>query len=220
MCKSGEPLEVREFSEKPRPEPLKPVKPAKVEHLGWLAQSECPVDDEKLVHTAWCIEEGRRVARDIGGSDPERMCANNIVSYLKVELSGGSVLMDAQPVDEKRYPLAAVVDRGSSSKNRGSIMHLEYSGSKDGKTGDPQLHNLFLIGKGIVYDTGGYDLKVGGNMCTMHRDKCGAAAVAGFFKILSLLKPANINRDGGGGPVITSPIITPEDECSNPGTTA
>lgn len=29
-------------------------------------------------------------------------------------------------------------------------------------------------------------------MATMHRDKCGAAAVAGFFKILNLLKPKNL----------------------------
>ncbi|TPP65914.1 Leucine aminopeptidase [Fasciola gigantica] len=33
-------------------------------------------------------------------------------------------------------------------------------------------------------------------MATMHRDKCGAAAVAGFFKILNLLKPTNINVRG------------------------
>ncbi|THD18778.1 putative aminopeptidase W07G4.4 [Fasciola hepatica] len=124
------------------------------------------------------------------------MCPSKILSFLKVELSGGGVLLDAQPVDEKRYPLAAVVDRGSSNKNRGSIVHLEYSGSRDGNISDSELQNLFLIGKGIVYDSGGYDLKVGGNMATMHRDKCGAAAVAGFFKILNLLKPANINVRG------------------------
>lgn len=80
-----------------------------------------------------------------------------------------------------------------SNKNRGSIVHLEYSAPRDQKRSDLELQNLFLVGKGIVYDSGGHDLKVGGNMVTMHRDKCGAAAVAGFFKVLSLLKPSNIN---------------------------
>ncbi|KAA0185214.1 Leucine aminopeptidase [Fasciolopsis buskii] len=172
------PLEVREFSECPRPEPLKPVKSFKAERLGWLAQSSHAVDHDQLIHLAWCIEEGRRVARDIGGSDPERMCPSKIVSYLKVELSGDDVLLDAQPVHKELYPLAAVVDRGTP---------------RDQKRSDLELQNLFLVGKGIVYDSGGHDLKVGGNMVTMHRDKCGAAAVAGFFKVLSLLKPSNIN---------------------------
>lgn len=40
-----------------------------------------------------------------------------------------------------------------------------------------------LVGKGICYDTGGADIKAGGVMAGMHRDKCGAAAVGGFFKV-------------------------------------
>lgn len=37
--------------------------------------------------------------------------------------------------------------------------------------------------QGITYDTGGADIKAGGCMAGMHRDKCGAAAVAGFFQV-------------------------------------
>lgn len=37
--------------------------------------------------------------------------------------------------------------------------------------------------QGITYDTGGADIKAGGVMAGMHRDKCGAATVAGFFKV-------------------------------------
>ena len=42
-------------------------------------------------------------------------------------------------------------------------------------------HHSYL--QGITYDTGGADLKVGGVMKGMHRDKCGAAFVAGFFQV-------------------------------------
>jgi len=38
--------------------------------------------------------------------------------------------------------------------------------------------------QGITYDTGGADIKHGGTMAGMHRDKCGAAFVAGFFQVL------------------------------------
>ena len=42
---------------------------------------------------------------------------------------------------------------------------------------------VVVVGNGICYDTGGADIKAGGVMAGMHRDKCGASAVAGFFKV-------------------------------------
>lgn len=42
------------------------------------------------------------------------------------------------------------------------------------------------LSQGITYDTGGADIKAGGFMAGMHRDKCGAAAVAGFFQVQQL----------------------------------
>jgi leucyl aminopeptidase len=47
--------------------------------------------------------------------------------------------------------------------------------------------NIFLIGKGVTYDTGGADIKYGGHMKGMSRDKCGAAACAGFMKTVFLI---------------------------------
>jgi leucyl aminopeptidase len=55
-------------------------------------------------------------------------------------------------------------------------MYLTYEGSKVEKT-------IVLVGKGVTYDTGGADIKAGGVMAGMSRDKCGAAAVAGFMKV-------------------------------------
>lgn len=37
--------------------------------------------------------------------------------------------------------------------------------------------------QGVTYDTGGCDIKAGGVMAGMSRDKCGAAAVVGFLKV-------------------------------------
>ena len=45
-------------------------------------------------------------------------------------------------------------------------------------------------------DTGGADVKAGGHMAGMHRDKCGAAFVAGFFKTLTLLQPKGLKVFG------------------------
>ena len=45
----------------------------------------------------------------------------------------------------------------------------------------------------MTYDTGGADIKYGGAMRGMSRDKCGAAACAGFLKTVSLLGPKHVN---------------------------
>ena len=94
----------------------------------------------------------------------------------------------------------------------------------------PVEKTVMMVGKGITYDTGGADIKAGGNiayiffnsnstfysnsrtldvlnrsiftpnsnfffvgiMAGMSRDKCGAADVAGFLKIISILQPKNV----------------------------
>ena len=46
-------------------------------------------------------------------------------------------------------------------------------------------HCYALVGKGVVYDTGGLSLKIGGNMCEMKSDMGGGAAVVGAFRTLA-----------------------------------
>ncbi|BHF85458.1 metalloexopeptidase activity [Sparganum proliferum] len=171
------PLELREIHSE---------KPSKFDKLGVFNATQ------KLLFIAAAIEEGRRVARDIGGSDPERMAAPKIAEYLKKEFQNvPEVSVDIQEVEEKAYPLMAAVNRAASgnARHRGKVAHLSYKSS----TVDT---SLFLVGKGITYDTGGNDIKAGGIMAGMHRDKCGAAAIAGFFKTLSILKPPGLQVFG------------------------
>lgn len=69
---------------------------------------------------------------------------------------------------------------------------------------------IVLIGKGIVYDTGGYSLKTGANMDTMKHDMAGGAAVAATLYAVAksqmpihviALVPATDNRIGDGARV-------------------
>lgn len=71
-------------------------------------------------------------------------------------------------------------------RHQGRIIYLTYEGA------GPIEQTLMLVGKGVTYDTGGADIKAGGVMAGMHRDKCGSAAVAGFMQILAKLQPSNI----------------------------
>ena len=69
------------------------------------------------------------------------------------------------------------------SRHAGRIIYLRYKGA--GST----EKTVYLVGKGVTYDTGGADIKAGGVMAGMHRDKCGSAAVAAFMKVNNLLLP-------------------------------
>jgi len=179
------PLEVREANMKPSP--------YKVCVLGlWVTQEAL---GPKLVELANALESGRLVYRDIGGSDPERMAAPRVAEYVE-ELFKDSpvqveVLKDVH-VLEKEYPCLAAVNRCANAvpRHQGRVVKLQYCGE------GPIQKTLMLVGKGITYDTGGADIKAGGFMAGMHRDKCGAAAVAGFFQILAKMRPQHLKVVG------------------------
>uniref|UniRef100_A0A8C6TCH5 Zgc:152830 n=1 Tax=Neogobius melanostomus TaxID=47308 RepID=A0A8C6TCH5_9GOBI len=179
------PLEVRESNTKPSD--------YKVCVLGmWAAQE---AEGKKLMQLADALESGRVAYRDIGGSDPERMAAPRVADYVQ-ELFKDSpvqveVISDVKTL-EKEYPCLAAVNRCANSvpRHQGRVIKLQYCGE------GPVTTTLMLVGKGITYDTGGADIKAGGVMAGMHRDKCGAAAVAGFFQILAKLKPKHLKVIG------------------------
>lgn len=177
------PLELREVK----------TSPHKVAVLGvWVNKRE---RGNKLVELATALESGRLVCRDIGGSDPERMAAPRVAEYVETLFRNSpvevQVLQDAS-VFEKEYPCLAAVNRCASAvpRHQARVIKLQYCGEGRVK------QTLMLVGKGITYDTGGADIKAGGVMAGMHRDKCGAAAVAGFFEVLAKLKPKHLKVVG------------------------
>jgi len=141
-----------------------------------------------LLREGVALEEARGVARDVGGADPERMTPARVAQYALEVFASGPVsvrVLDDEAELEARYPLFAAVDRAARAvpRHRGCIIFLEYV---------PEVYErtVMFVGKGVTYDTGGCDVKAGGAMAGMSRDKCGAAAVLGFFKACCALRPA------------------------------
>jgi leucyl aminopeptidase len=125
------------------------------------------------------VDAGTRLARDLCGTDPERMAPPKFAQEVQKAMKGTgvkvSVLKDKATL-LRDYPLAMAVARASMGvlRHRPCIVRLEYV--PKGKI----TRTLLLAGKGLTYDTGGADLKTGGVMAGMSRDKGGAAAVAGL----------------------------------------
>lgn len=171
------PLEIREAIQS---------KCKKVESISFSISA-----DSKVLAIANAIEQGRYVARDIGGSDPERMSAPNVAAYIQQVFEGTNIqikIIDDKKEIEKQFPCLGAVNRGSMTKHLGRVILLTYEPQEPTKV----KQTLGFVGKGVTFDTGGHDIKAGGHMAGMHRDKCGAAAVAGLFKTLSVLKPSNV----------------------------
>jgi leucyl aminopeptidase len=156
-----------------------------VESIGLLGVSN------SQVQVLNAIEAGKRVARDLCGTEPERMAPIGFEQYCQQSFDGSSIKMisinDPQLMLDE-YPCLHAVARASLEVKRHHprIVTLSYEGSGEIE------QTLYFAGKGITYDTGGVDLKVNGHMAGMSRDKGGAAAVAGFMKTLSILKPKGL----------------------------
>ncbi len=65
--------------------------------------------------------------------------------------------------------------------SQGGIAHLTYKPSKAKKV-------ISLVGKGLCFDTGGYNIKTGDYMYTMHRDMTGSAVALALIEALAALK--------------------------------
>ncbi|CAH0597815.1 unnamed protein product [Chrysodeixis includens] len=172
------PLEVRESF---------PERGHKVQALGVYGEG-LSGSLEDLLRDAAGLERARAVARDLGGADPERMTPLRAAEYIRGVFAESSVrvrVLDDRATLEREYPLLAAVNRAAASveRHRGCVVYLEYEPASYERT-------VLLVGKGVTYDTGGCDLKVGGVMAGMSRDKCGAATVAGFLKACDELRPA------------------------------
>jgi leucyl aminopeptidase len=165
-----EPLEAREALGDTTVEPVKTIG---VHALG----GEFTADDAAFVEAS---EAGLRLARDLCGTEPERMAPPKFADYVAAAFRGSKVKVSIDKDSKKLlkdYPLLMAVARASMGvpRHRPCVIRLEYT--PKGKV----QRTLLFAGKGLTYDTGGADLKTGGFMAGMSRDKGGAAAIAGLF---------------------------------------
>lgn len=116
------------------------------------------------------------------------MTPSRVEDYVAELFHGSSVNVQVISDEEtllQEYPLFATVNRAASviPRHRGRIIFLTYEPQNPGCV----LETLLLVGKGVTYDTGGADIKIEGSMIGMSRDKCGAAACAGFMQVPLLI---------------------------------
>jgi len=149
-------------------------------------------DVQHIENDVNAMEAGRFLARDLGDSDPERMTPRRFAEHVVKSFEGrGNVKVSVKTdIEElkREYPLLMSVSRASMLVERHwpCVVRLEFQGEGDVE------ESLFFAGKGVTYDTGGADIKAGGIMAGMSRDKCGASNIAGFVMTASILNPTGL----------------------------
>jgi leucyl aminopeptidase len=83
----------------------------------------------------------------------------------------------------KRRKFGAMLAVGAGSANKPRLVVLEYVPRKKARK------TVVLVGKGVVFDSGGINLKPGASLDTMKTDMAGAAAVAATLISAARLKP-------------------------------
>lgn len=177
LCQAlWEPLEAREALDEADIEP--------VQSIGLVGENT----DINWVNA---IEAGKRLARDLCGTNPERMAPPGFADYCVDAFADSSInveVLSSQEQLNKDYPLLMSVARAAVNVERHHARVVTLTYEPEGEV----TQSLYLAGKGVTYDTGGADLKTGGFMAGMSRDKGGAASVAGLMKTVAMLKPKGV----------------------------
>ena len=124
---------------------------ASVEKVGTIyftvsGSGVTPEQAQLAATRATAIEWGKRVAKDIGGSDPEIMAPPKAADYCVAAFAGlpnvsVSVISDVEAIN-KGYPLAAAVARASFHvpRHHPRIVRIEYNGCAPGATPEKQVY--------------------------------------------------------------------------------
>jgi leucyl aminopeptidase len=162
--------------------------PGNVSLIGYGPKGKVYSDSKALkevVNRAEILAGGVKIARDMVNEIPEVMTPE-VLAKQAAELASGTPGLKLKVMDEKamarqKMNAALAVARGSDRKPR--FIELSYAPGKA-----PKGAGLFLVGKGVTFDSGGLNIKSGDHMSTMKMDMSGAAAVIAAMTVIARLK--------------------------------
>ncbi len=106
----------------------------------------------------------------------------DFVQKMVKELNSDGAKIESSFLDkkqlQKRGAGAFLAVAKADHNDRAGIIHLRYPGTSKSKK------KLAIVGKGLCFDTGGYNVKTGDYMYNMHRDMTGSAVALSLFRAM------------------------------------
>ncbi len=148
-----------------------------------LIQEQVP---NELIKTNEKIFTAVNFTRDLINMPANILNTTEFVEQIKNHFTKTNVKVEV--FDQKwleKNKMNAILSVGKGSKNPPFLVKLHYKPEKK-----KNLKKIALVGKGVVYDSGGYSIKPTASMFDMKTDMAGAAVVAG---IISTAKKLNLD---------------------------
>lgn len=133
------------------------------------------------------VAQGAHLTRDLI-NEPANVLTTTVFADRLQELSALGIEVEVlEEPDLERLGMRMLLSVGQGSVTPTKVVVMQWNGGEAGAA------PLALVGKGVVFDTGGISLKPGAGMEDMTMDMGGAGTVAGTMMALALRKaPANV----------------------------
>lgn len=134
---------------------------------------------EKASHVTGAVNFARDMVNEVPNVQRSDAYAKMIEDDVKKNLKGTGVktkILNKAQIKKEKMELFLSVNNGSGFEPR--LVHLSYTPKKVTKN----TKHIALVGKGLVFDTGGYSLKPGAAMVNMKFDMAGSATVYAAFR--------------------------------------
>lgn len=141
-----------------------------------------PEEVEAAVAPLLAVAEGAFFTRDLTNEPANVLTTTEFANRLEALSSLG---LEVEILDEaalEALGMGALLSVGQGSDSPSKVAVMQWMG------GDKDVPPLALVGKGVVFDTGGISLKPAVGMEEMTMDMGGAGVVAGVMKTLALRK--------------------------------
>jgi leucyl aminopeptidase len=120
----------------------------------------------------------------------------DLVNAPSNEVDAAYFVKEARKIkSENNYKIVVLGQKELQKMGWGGLLAVNQGSAKDAKCivieydgGKRKEKPIAIVGKGLIFDTGGYNLKPTRYIETMQQDMAGGAAVMGLFKLLKKLK--------------------------------
>lgn len=139
---------------------------------------------EAAIGRAVVVSDAVLLVRDLVNTPPKDMTPEILAKRARDVATAGKLsckVLGKKEIEAEKMNLILAVAKGSENEPRFVHMHYKPAGKAKAK--------VALIGKGVTFDTGGYDLKPGRYLLPMKNDMAGAATCIAVLKALSVFKP-------------------------------
>ncbi|MEL6464544.1 MAG: leucyl aminopeptidase [Pseudomonadota bacterium] len=149
---------------------------------GMIVMCSKPDDARSAAHPLLAIAEGTFMTRDLVNEPANVLTTTEFANRLVEMESLGLKVEVLEEAALDKLGMRTLLSVGQGSESPSKVVVMQWNG------GDKGAAPLALVGKGVVFDTGGISLKPAGGMEDMTMDMGGAGVVAGTMRALAKRK--------------------------------